>query len=375
VRLEAAPGEREEILARELRMGVVFGGLAPPDAHALAAAARAQSILAVVRGGEALLLGPALLLREAARDVAPALGHALAAAVERAEPTPHRAPVLRHARGALDLARPAVMGILNVTPDSFSDGGLAFEPAAAIARGERLADEGAAIVDVGGESTRPGARPVPEEEEARRVIPVVAQLARTLAVPISVDTRKAAIARRALDAGAAIVNDVSALADPAMAPLLAERGAGAVLVHMRGAPETMQEDPRYEDVLCEVASFLARAAARAEAAGVAPEAIALDPGLGFGKTAAHNLEILARLDEIASLGHAVVIGISRKRTLGEITGRPPGERLAAGLAAAALAVSRGARVVRAHDVKETRDALAVAHAIGRGAFDNDPGGS
>ena len=255
------------------------------------------------------------------------------------------------------------MGVVNVTPDSFSDGGRYFAPSAAIAHARALAAEGAQLIDIGGESTRPGAAPVAPEEEARRVLPVIERLAKSVEVPISVDTRKAAIARAALDRGAAIVNDVSALADPDMAALLAERGAGAVLMHMRGSPETMQEDVRYEDLLGEVARFLAAAAARAEAAGLARDAIALDPGLGFGKSAAQNLEILRRLGEIASLGFPVCVGISRKSTLGKITGRPPGERLAASVAAAALAVARGARIVRAHDVRETVDAMRTAEAI------------
>jgi dihydropteroate synthase len=254
------------------------------------------------------------------------------------------------------------MGIVNVTPDSFSDGGRAFRPADAIALGERLAEEGAAIVDVGGESTRPGARPVPLEEEWRRLEPVLAALGR-LPIPVSVDTRKAEIARRALGLGAAIVNDVSAFADPDMAPVVARGGAGAILVHMRGTPETMQDDPRYTNLVGEIAAFLDAAARRAMAAGVAHDFIALDPGIGFGKTAAHNLEILRRLPDLASLGFPLVIGISRKSTLGHIVGRPPGERLAAGVAAAAIAVSGGARIVRTHDVRETVDAIAVARAI------------
>lgn len=260
-----------------------------------------------------------------------------------------------------------LMGVLNVTPDSFSDGGLYLDHPAAVAHGRELVGEGAAIVDVGGESTRPGATPVALEEEERRVLPVIEKLAGSLGVPISVDTRKASLARRALDAGAAIVNDVSALADPEMAALLAERGAGTILMHMRGAPETMQDDPRYEDLVGEVAAFLAEAAARAEAAGVAAAAIALDPGFGFGKTRAQNLELVRRLDEIASLGYAVAIGLSRKSTLGQVTGRPPGERLAASVAAAALAVAHGARIVRAHDVRETLDAVRMAGAIAHGA--------
>jgi dihydropteroate synthase len=354
-----------EVLAREDRAAVALGGLCHEEIRALETAARGQGLFCAASEGAAILAGPALLLREAARDLPPALGSALAAA---AVEDPATVPAgLAHARGTLDLERPAVMGIVNVTPDSFSDGGAAFEAPAAIARGEALAEAGADVIDVGGESTRPGAAPVPADEELRRIMPVVEALAR-LPVPISIDTRKAAVARRALEVGAAIVNDVSALGDEEMAPLVARSGAGVVLMHMRGTPADMQADPRYDDLLGEIAGFLAAAAARAEAAGVAPAHVALDPGLGFGKTAAHNLEILARLEEIASLGYPVAIGISRKSTLGAVTGRPPLERLSAGVAAAALAVARGARIVRTHDVRETLDAVRIAEAIlGAGA--------
>jgi dihydropteroate synthase len=360
-RLGVAAPAIDEALAREERRFVLLDGLDAQDAAALLAAARSQKLAVHERGPRAVLLGPALLLREVARDLPPELGSVLAAALE-----PRRTLALRHARGVLDLARPAVMGIVNVTPDSFSDAGEAFDAAAAIDRARRMVADGARIVDVGGESTRPGAPPVPLDEELRRVIPVIEALA-DLGVPISVDTRKAEVAARALAAGAAIVNDVAGLRDEAMRSAVARAGAGAIVMHMRGTPETMQADPRYDDLLGEVAGWLAERAAAAEAAGVAPDAIALDPGFGFGKTPDHNLELLRRLDELRSLGRPVAIGVSRKSTLGKVTGRPPGERLAAGIAAAAIAVRSGANIVRTHDVRETCDAVAMAAAIEGGA--------
>ena len=259
--------------------------------------------------------------------------------------------------------RPAVMGIVNVTPDSFSDGGAATDVAAAVALALRLHAEGAAILDVGGESTRPGAPPVPEDEEIRRVIPVVEALSDALPLPISVDTSKARVARLALAAGAAIINDVTALADPALARVLAEAGAGVVLMHMAGDPRTMQLDPRYHDVTAEVAEFLARRVERAEAAGIPRSRIAVDPGIGFGKTLGHNLELLRNLGHFATLGCPVLIGVSRKGFLGTVTGRPVGERAVASVAAALAATARGAAVVRAHDVGPTVDALKVWAAI------------
>lgn len=353
--------ERGAFLGREDRAALAFSALDAGLARAVHAAARAGALPVSARGGEALVCGPTLLLREMAADLPPELGAAVRRALEPA-PAP---PTLRHARGTLLLDRPVVMGVVNVTPDSFSDGGVALGADAAVARGVRLIEDGAAIVDVGGESTRPGATPVALEEELRRVVPVIERLAARGAI-ISIDTRKAAVARRAIAAGAAIVNDVSALGDPDMAGAIADSEAGVILMHMRGTPETMQEDPRYADLLGEVCRFLMGAARRAQAAGIAAGAIALDPGFGFGKTAAHNIELLRRLSEIVSLGHPVAVGLSRKSTLGAITGRPVGERLAASIAAAALAASRGARIVRAHDVRETADALAVAHALAQG---------
>ncbi len=255
------------------------------------------------------------------------------------------------------------MGVLNVTPDSFSDGGEWFDGEAAIAHGRELVAEGAGILDVGGESTRPGAAPVDEAEELRRVVPVIEALAGTPA-QLSVDTTKVAVARAALDAGATYVNDVSAMrAEPAMAQLVAERGCDCCLMHMRGEPRTMQSDPRYDDVVDEVKAFLSARAEAAVAAGIARDRIQVDPGIGFGKTVAHNLELLRRLDEIVALGFPVVIGTSRKSFLGKISGRDdPHQRLYGTIASNVLALAAGARVFRVHDVAAVRDALAVAAA-------------
>lgn len=256
--------------------------------------------------------------------------------------------------------RTLVMGVLNVTPDSFSDGGRFSTLEAALAQAHRMREEGADIVDVGGESSRPGAEPVPAEVEAARVLPVVEALARDEGYVISVDTRKASVARAALERGAHIVNDITALGDPEMAAAVREYGAGLILMHMRGEPRTMQDDPRYADVVAEVRAFLAERRRLAESAGISAEALALDPGFGFGKTLEHNLALLARLSDIVALGRPVVVGVSRKRMLGALTGRPVGERLAAGLAALTAAVLQGAAVARVHDVKESCDAARVA---------------
>jgi dihydropteroate synthase len=258
---------------------------------------------------------------------------------------------------------PAVMGIVNVTPDSFSDGGLFLEAEAAIEHGRGLAREGAAILDVGGESTRPGAAPVPAEEELRRVLPVVEALA-AAGERVSIDTTKLEVASAALGAGATIVNDVSAFRfDPALAGLVAERGADCCLMHMLGEPRTMQEAPRYDDVVGEVKAFLEERLAFAVAEGVAEERVWLDPGIGFGKTVEHNLELLRRLDEIAAIGRPVVIGTSRKTFLGTLAGgRGEHERLPGTIATNVIALERGASVFRVHDVAPVADALRVAAA-------------
>lgn len=263
------------------------------------------------------------------------------------------------------LRRPAVMGVLNVTPDSFSDGGLNYDPAAAIATGRRLLDEGAAIVDVGGESTRPGSAGVSADEELRRVVPVLEGLA---GAPVSIDTTKAAVARRALELGAELVNDVTALrGDPGLAEVIAEAGAYVCLMHMQGEPRTMQAAPRYEDVVGEVAAFLEERLAFAVAAGIPEENVCLDPGIGFGKTVEHNLELIRRLDVLVALGRPVLVGISRKSTLGRVLGDPEATAgsAAASVGAAVAAFDRGASILRAHDVREHVEALAVAAAIAR----------
>jgi dihydropteroate synthase len=256
-----------------------------------------------------------------------------------------------------------IMGIVNVTPDSFSDGGEWFETDAAIAHGLQLRDEGAAILDVGGESTRPHALPVPADEELRRTRPVIAALAAAGAT-VSIDTTKLEVAEAALDAGARYVNDVSAFrVAPELAGLVADRKARCCLMHMLGDPRTMQEDPRYDDVVDEVKAFLERRAAFAVGEGVPEDAIDLDPGIGFGKTDAHNLELLRRLDELTTLGFRVLIGVSRKSFLGRITGvEDPHARAPGTLAANVLALERGARVFRVHDVAEARQGLMVAAA-------------
>lgn len=257
------------------------------------------------------------------------------------------------------------MGVVNVTPDSFSDGGLWLDHDAAVAHGLELAGQGAGILDVGGESTRPGAHPVDEAEELRRVEPVVTRIhEQAPEAVISIDTMKAGVAQAAIDAGATYVNDVTALqGDPAMAEVVARAGCDVCLMHMLGTPRTMQDDPRYEDVVEEVAWFLRDRAQVALDAGISAERIQLDPGIGFGKTVEHNLELLRRLDEIVAIGYPVVVGLSRKRFLGEITGREaPADRVAASVAGALLAWQGGASVVRVHDVAETVDALKVATA-------------
>ena len=256
------------------------------------------------------------------------------------------------------------MGIVNVTPDSFSDGGEHADTGSAVAHGLRLAAEGAAILDVGGESTRPGSEPVPVDEELRRVVPVVESLVAASPAVVSVDTTKAAVARAALDAGAAIVNDVTALrGDPAMAALVAERGCQLCLMHMLGEPRTMQDDPRYDDVVAEVTAFLEERLAAAVAAGVREEQVLLDPGIGFGKTLEHNLTLLAHLDRIAAIGRPVVLGATRKRFIGALLGLAPGERAVGTVATTVLGLARGAAVLRVHDVRPNVEALRVAQAI------------
>jgi dihydropteroate synthase len=255
-------------------------------------------------------------------------------------------------------ARPLVMGIVNVTPDSFSERGEFFDVARAIAHGLELRAEGADLVDVGGESTRPGAEPVTLAEELRRVIPVVEALAGE-GVAVSVDTFKPEVMRAAIAAGCAVVNDVNAFRAPGAIEAVADAEVGVVAMHMQGTPRTMQQEPRYNDVVGEVAAFLRERARALEAAGIGHERIVLDPGFGFGKTLAHNQALFRALPALAALGYPVLAGVSRKKMLGDFTGRPVGSRTAASVAAALLAVQNGASLVRVHDVKETVDAIKV----------------
>jgi dihydropteroate synthase len=279
-------------------------------------------------------------------------------------PHPSGTPPLHWSCGlfTIPLTRPVIMGILNVTPDSFSDGGCWLEPAAAVARGRVLAAEGAGILDIGGESTRPGAEPPPLAEELRRVIPVIRALAQEVGLPLSVDTRQPAVAEAALQAGASIINDITALRDPAMLAVARASKAGVVLMHMQGAPRTMQADPHYDDVVAEVRAFLAGRLDAALAAGMARDRLVIDPGIGFGKTTAHNLALLGALEQLATLA-PVLVGASRKRFIGEITGAPVAERLPGSLTVAVWSLLRGAAILRVHDVAATRAAITMAGAL------------
>jgi dihydropteroate synthase len=272
--------------------------------------------------------------------------------------------------------RPALMGILNVTPDSFSDGGRFLDPEAAVERGITMAEEGADLVDVGGESTRPGSEPVPLDEELRRVVPVIEALA-ARGVPLSVDTCKPEVARRALAAGASVVNDVTALSHPEMATVCAESECSVCLMHMKGEPRTMQVSPEYGNVVAEVRDFLLRRAKGAEAAGIASERLWIDPGIGFGKTVQHNLELLHRLHRFVESGYPVLIGVSRKSFLGAVLGGtgnplPVNERQEATLAAQTIAQMKGARIIRAHEVRAARRVIEVVSAILHASDPSDP---
>jgi len=260
-------------------------------------------------------------------------------------------------------ARTLVMGVVNITPDSFSDGGRFLAPEAALAHAQRLLAEGADLLDLGAESTRPGARPVPPDEQWVRLAPVFEGLSNQPEVVVSVDTASASVAERALEAGARVVNDVSALGDAPMAGVVAGAGAGIVLMHLRGTPADMQRDPRYDDPAGEVADHLSRRMVTARAGGIEDQQMALDPGIGFGKTVRHNLELLARLETLAELGRPVLVGVSRKSFIGQVLDLPVDQRLEGGLAAAAVAVFQGARIVRTHDVAATARAVRVAAAL------------
>lgn len=272
------------------------------------------------------------------------------------------APELHCGNYRLSLERPLIMGIVNVTPDSFSDGGRHFDAAQAVAHARQLVEAGADILDIGGESSRPGAQPVSEEEELRRIVPVVEALAE-LRVPLSIDTVKPQVMRRAIAAGASLINDIAALQAPGALRAVADSGAAVCLMHMQGEPRTMQGDPRYGDVVAEVHDFLAQRVAVAQAAGIGRERIVVDPGFGFGKRLEHNLALLRALARFGDLGAGVLAGLSRKSMLGEITGRKVGLRETASATAALLAARNGARILRVHDVAATRDALAVWAAV------------
>lgn len=272
--------------------------------------------------------------------------------------------VLDCAGRPLDLGRPRIMGILNVTPDSFSDGGRFFAPEAAAAQALQMVEAGADVIDIGGESTRPGAVPVPLEEELRRVLPVVEAVAQAVTVPISIDTMKALVMREACARGAGFINDVSALqADPAALATAVELAVPVCLMHMQGGPQTMQRQPQYDDVLASVATFLQQRAQQCIAAGIAPNNLVLDPGFGFGKTDAHNLRLLHHLEGLVALGFPVLVGLSRKATIGRVLKLPVDARLYGGLALAVLAAWQGARIIRTHDVAATAQALAMTTAV------------
>lgn len=263
--------------------------------------------------------------------------------------------------------RPLLMGVLNVTPDSFSDGGLHFDPSAAISHARRMRNEGADLIDVGGESTRPGSSPVPEDVQIRRILPVVAALA-VDGFALSIDTTRAAVAEAALDAGACLINDISAARDdPTMLPMAARRGRPIILMHMQGTPATMQQEPKYQDVTAEVVEFLQDRIQAAVAAGVARGKILIDPGIGFGKTTAHNLELLKELNAFSAVAAPIVVGTSRKRFIGQITGEPnAADRLFGGAAAVAWSVAHGAAIVRVHDVRATAQVIRMTRAIQQG---------
>jgi dihydropteroate synthase len=274
--------------------------------------------------------------------------------------------VIKLGRRLVDLGRRTyVMGILNVTPDSFSDGGRFLEPSAALDQAVAMAGEGADFIDIGAESTRPGARPVPAKEQLARLVPVLRAVKKRVKLPMSVDTTSATVAQAALREGADMVNDVSALAgDPRMLAVVARFGVPCILMHMKGRPRTMQRNPKYRDLMAEIAGFLAAALERGEQAGIERTQMLVDPGIGFGKTVAHNLEILRRLAELGSLGVPVMVGPSRKRFIGAVLDAPPGERLEGTIAACVLAARNGANVLRVHDVRPVVKALKLADAIG-----------
>lgn len=377
-RLGLPTAAREYLFDKVAHLQVLLTGLEPEDGRTLKALAEREGAWAEEfprwvagdprhRPGSGLLSGRREQherLVDACRSRArPALGAALQRLLDTLDATP---PPMRLGRHPLSFdGRPKLMGILNVTPDSFSDGGRFLAPEDAIARGEAMVAAGADLIDVGGESTRPGARPISVQEEIARVVPVLRALSERVDVPLSIDTTKSEVARVALRAGATLVNDVSGFTfDPVLPKVVADAGAGCCAMHMLGTPATMQVDPRYDDVVAEVIAFLDQAVSRAVAAGVCPSQVMVDPGIGFGKTVGHNLLLLRRARDLRVLGRPVLIGTSRKSPLGALTGRPAAERVVASAASVAvLAAQGGAELVRVHDVAETKDALAVACAI------------
>ena len=375
--LHARGADREVVdamLARGLTRAMLVGPLPLDDAQALRRAAKgvgATALLAKTAGRadptrvEVVVIGAMEQLTAAAEALGGEIGARMEAA-RRNFATPAQR-TLRCRERELSLgSRTLVMGIVNVTPDSFSGDGLAGDPEAAIAQGRRMVEDGADILDVGGESTRPGSEPASLEEELRRVLPVVEGLAADLEVPISIDTYKSAVARAALARGASIVNDISGLhADEEMARVAAEAGAAVVVMHIRGTPRDMQKDPRYADVIGEISDYLGDGIARAEAAGLGRDQIVVDPGIGFGKKLEHNLEILRRLREFRCLGCPVMVGTSRKTMIGAILDLPVEERLEGTAATVALAIQAGADIVRVHDVREMARVARVADAIVR----------
>ncbi len=357
VRIEDSSAEDVQALAADT------GTRADRRGSGLIAIGDSRGVL--VRGEDAAFAQ--LVATERVEGPTRALAILLAETVERFRARAFRLP-LPNAGAALDLGPPArLMGVLNVTPDSFSDGGRFADPERAVEHGLELAAAGAAVIDVGGESTRPGADAVDEREEIRRVVPVLRELSRRVELPLSIDTRKHRVAEAAIEAGATIVNDVSGLAyDPLLAEVAARARTPVVLMHMRGTPRTMQEQLDYEDLLGEIARELREGIARAVAAGVEEGAIIVDPGIGFAKGLEQNLEILRRLAELRSLGRPVLVGVSRKAFIGTLTGRPPQDRVLGTAAAVTAAILGGAALVRVHDVAEMRDAAVVAAAIARG---------
>jgi dihydropteroate synthase len=365
---------REYLLEKLPHAQVLLTGLTPVEGRFLKAKADREDLPFYVPGNHDRRPGTALV--SGRRDQLERLRAEAAAEPELAElaralgtllDAPERPERWMLGGKALELGlRTRVMGVVNVTPDSFSDGGRFLDAARAVEQGERLARDGADILDIGGESTRPGAKKVSADEELARILPVIRGLKERTDAPISVDTTKAAVAREALAQGAVLVNDISGFSfDPELPRVTAEAGAACCLMHVQGTPETMQQSPTYDDLVAEVRAFLAGAVARAEHAGIPRERIAVDPGIGFGKTAGHNLVLLRRLADLRVHGLPILVGTSRKSFLGALTGgKPAAERLAATLGSvAAVAVLGGADVVRVHDVAEVKDALAVADAI------------